>query len=43
MKTKEKKLFSLQPYYTFGLPLLLLMGLIALSGVALEVLMHFVF
>ena len=42
MKPRESKI-DLRPYYTFGLPLLALMGLIAMSGVALTVLAHFIF
>ena len=37
MKTKNSKI-DLRPYYTFGFPLLVLMGGIALGGVVLEVL-----
>jgi len=42
MKTKEPKI-DLRPYYTFGMPLLVLMGSIAISGVVLTVLAHFIF
>jgi len=39
----NQKKFSLRPYYTFGLPLLGLMGLIGFLGIAAAVLFHFVF
>ncbi|HSW94286.1 MAG TPA: hypothetical protein VLJ15_08050 [Gammaproteobacteria bacterium] len=41
MKTEER--INLRPYYTFGLPLLALMGLIGLGGVALAVMVYFFF
>lgn len=42
MKTKAPKI-DLRPYYTFGMPLLVLMGSIATGGVILAVLAHFIF
>lgn len=42
MKLNQEKL-SLRPYYTLGLPLLGLMGLVALAGIVLEVVVHFIF
>lgn len=39
---KQEKL-SLRPYYTWGFPLLVLMGLIALGGVVLAVAVHYIF
>ena len=41
IKAKTQKI-DLRPYYTWGLPLLALMGLIALSGIALDVVMHLI-
>jgi hypothetical protein len=41
MKKNQQKI-SLRPYYTLGFPLLGLMSLVALAGVALTVVLHFV-
>ncbi len=39
----KQERISLRPYYTWGFPLLALMGVIALAGVALAVAVHFIF
>lgn len=41
MKTDER--IDLRPYYTFGMPLLVLMGMIGLVGVVLATIVHFFF
>ncbi|HSW70110.1 MAG TPA: hypothetical protein VLI69_08195 [Gammaproteobacteria bacterium] len=41
MKINPPKL-DLRPYHTFGLPLLGLMGMIALAGIALTVVLRFI-
>ena len=43
MTNKIQQKLSLRPYYTAGLPLLALMGVIALAGIGLSVALHFIF